>query len=99
MILDINGDPVSSFSFQMESSDVVTFKIRIICLAEYHLRSEITPDVTIEGKLEADVSYTDLTTGGILLTPYANTYQTFDIRLTAASVIDQVFEAFKIYLG
>ena len=99
MILDINGNAITSFSFQMEGGNVVTFKIKITCKSGYTLWSELSSNASIEGKHEDDVSYVDIVTTGIPLDPWDATEQIFDIRLTSIAVVAEIFDAFKIYLG
>jgi len=87
MIYDLSDNPITSFRFALVSAGVATLSVKIDCKTDYRLTCDVTANITVEGRKSGDVSWVNLESSFIDLSPYNGTRQTFEIRLTGASVL------------
>lgn len=86
MIYDSENNPINRFAYAQAKSTAKTMQILVDCKDGYRLFCDVTANVTVEGKLSTDVSYTNLESSFIDLSPYDGFRKTFDIRVTTANV-------------
>lgn len=86
MITDLDNNPITVFNFAMASAGVLTMSVKIDCKTDYRLTCSVTANIVVEGRKSGDVSWTNLESSFIDLSAYDGTRQTFEIRLTGASV-------------
>ena len=98
MIYDIDSNPLPSYLMNLDAGSVYVFTIRINCRTGVYLRSESVSDLLVEGKKSTDSVWVNLETTPIDLSAYSDTFQNYDIRLTAGAVSDPVTKNFKIYV-
>lgn len=87
VIYDTANNPISANALSLDSAEVKQLDIRIDCKAPNFLRCEAVADLLVEAKLSTDTTWTNLETTPIALAPYDSTRRTFNVRLTAASVL------------
>jgi hypothetical protein len=85
MIYDTDNNQILSAFFDLMSAESKTFRIKIDCEAGCFLRCGVST-LTIEARKAGGVSWTNLQTDPIDLTPDAGTAQAFDIRITTGYV-------------
>lgn len=86
MILDTNDNPITKFAYAQQKATAKTLQIKVDCKTGYRLFCDPTANLTVEGKLSSDVSYTNLESSFIDLSPYNGIRKTFDIRITTDNV-------------
>lgn len=67
--------------------------------AEYSLKADTIAGVTVEARLEGDVSYTDIETTPIPLDDYIGTRQPFEFRITPDTITEDQRKLIRIYCG
>ncbi|MBX3266431.1 MAG: hypothetical protein KF831_06960 [Acidobacteria bacterium] len=90
MIYDLDGNLLENGYLSLVSEEQKTLSLRIQCRSGYGLRASVPAGLTVEAKKPADVSWANIGTSPIDLTPDANTVQTYQIRFTAAATADRV---------
>lgn len=76
-------NPVGAYALILTSNEVKTFDLSIFCKNGYSLSCTAVPGIAVEAKRTADVSWTDIEGSSYDLSPYDQTFQDFQIRLTA----------------
>jgi len=69
-ILDLDGNPLSNFSFSIVFSGNVLFAVQVDCRPGVSLRSVNSDNVFYFGKFDPMDSWTDLEADGLDLTPF-----------------------------
>lgn len=87
MFYDLNDNPIASFSGSIEEGSADIYEMKVDCSADRFLACDPVADVVLEARAYGDVSWIDLETQRIDLTPYANTRKRFEFRVTAGSVV------------
>ncbi len=95
MLYDIDDNPLSSAFLTIPRNGVRFIQMKVDCRTGLSLLCEPVDNLLVEAKHSASGVYINLETASILLTPWANTRQTFDFRLTASNVTNT--ENFGIY--
>lgn len=88
MIFDTAGLPIYSAAIGLGSDEVKTAQIDVDCRSGYRLKGTEVDGVTVEAKHEDGISWTDLETSTIDLTPWAGSRERFLIRFNAATVAE-----------
>jgi len=86
VIFDTDGFPITAFSMTQDEQTSQTAIIQIECREDYRLYADVVADVLIEGKHASSLTWTNLETSDIDLTPWAGTTETFNIRFTTGDV-------------
>lgn len=86
MFYDLNDNPIASFSGSIEAAAIQIYEMKIECRAGRFLAGQVVDDLILEARVFGDIAWVDLETTRIDLTPFANTRQRFQIRLTAGAV-------------
>lgn len=86
MIYDLDNNPIFSAALSVPSADSIVLQIRIDCMTGYEFYADTVANLAAEGQKEGDVSWTNIETTPIDLSPWNGTRQTFNVRLTAAAV-------------
>lgn len=87
-ITDLSNNQIDRVqdAVRANASNIRTIRINAI-LAGFTLKCLPTvADVAVEGRIDGVGSYVDLETTGILLDPFADTTQDFQIRYTAGNI-------------
>jgi len=98
MIRDSAGNPISSYIGTIDPEEVKTCTVKIDCAENTSLRSSVVGPIAVEARKSGDVSWINIETTPIDLTPYAPALTTFEIRLTATDIIEGR-NAFSITVG
>lgn len=99
MIYDTDDNRIFSVAFAVESEQAATAMIRVDCNAGYYLRGEAVANLTVEARADGDVSWIDIETTPIDLTPYDGTFQDFELRFTAPEITAFSRAAFSLSVG
>lgn len=100
MIFDTNDVPLRSARAAVRSGEVRTMTIRLECHTGRQLEmAEAVANVAIEARAVGSVSWTNLETTPISLTPYNGTFQDFEIRLTGGAVSARQRELASLRIG
>ncbi len=83
-INDMNGDRKGSGHISLRPNADGTIPFQIGCMAGTYLRGTAVDDVAVEARIVGDVSWINLETTPIDLTPYDDTFQDFELRFTDA---------------
>ena len=86
MFYDLDDNPIASFTGSIDEGEALTYELKIDCRVSRFLAGDVVADLALEGRAFGEVSWVNLETTRIDLTPYANTRQRFQIRVTAASI-------------
>lgn len=86
MIYSTDDKQILSASFAIRSEQTAELTIRIDCKDGQTLSSEPVAGLTVEARKVGDISYTDLESGSIDLSPDAGTQADFEILLTADTI-------------
>lgn len=86
MIFDTDGLPVYSAAVALGTGEQSTATVDVECRTGYSLRGTAVTGVTVEAKQEDAVSWTNIETTPIDLTPWAGTTERFLVRFTAGTV-------------
>lgn len=86
MFYDLDDNPIASFSGSITEGDVQIYEMKIDCSANRYLASDPVTDAVVEARAYGDVSWVDLETTRIGLSPYAGTRKRFQFRITAGGV-------------
>lgn len=86
MIFDTEGLPVFSAAVGLGPNGQKTTTVDVECKTGYSLKGTAVSGVTVEAKQEDAVSWTNIETTPIDLTPWVGTTERFLIRFTAGAV-------------
>lgn len=96
-ILVDNEDPHMPAEIAMDSNEQHTITVRFECFAGYSIRCTTVAGLTVEMRAVGDVSWIDIESTPIDMTPYALTIQEFQVRLTTGTIAAPVRVQFNIY--
>jgi hypothetical protein len=85
MFYDLDDNPIASFSGSIDASATQIYAMKIDCRANRFLACGPVADLTVEARWHGDVSWVDIETGRIDLSPFANTRRRLELRVTASS--------------
>lgn len=80
-----------------KNGSAIVKEIEVRCYDGYELSSEVIGDLAVEAKHDLEVSYTNIETTPIDLSPFAGADETFQFRFTPGAVKGP--KAFKIRNG
>lgn len=86
MIRQLNHSPIVTAQVQIGPSSSIQFIILIDCVAGYKLYSSINAELGIFGRKQGDVSWVNLETSFIDLTPYDGNLYGFEIKLDSGAI-------------
>lgn len=94
MITDASNNPLGSagtsggsgYRFAQAKSAAVTLPMKVDCKTGYKLYCDVTANVTIEGRFTGDVSWTNLESSYLDLSPFNGIRKAIEIRSTTANV-------------
>lgn len=98
MIYDLDNNPLSSFSMSIASGDDAVLQLQLDCLSGYEFFSLSVSNIAVEARKQGDVSWTNIETTPIDLSPYNGLREIFEVRLTAdvVSAINRRSFALKV---
>lgn len=70
----------------IKSGAAIVKEVEIRCFDGYELSCEVVGNLTVEAKHDLDVSYTNIETTPIDLSPFAGSDETFQLRFTPGAV-------------
>lgn len=88
MIRDTDGNPISTYIGYIEPSQVQTCTLQIDCEENTFLSCETTSAFVVEARKLGDLSWVNIETTRIPLTPYVPTRTSFEVRVTASASIE-----------
>lgn len=99
MIYDTNDDPLLSASLGLTSAEAKTVEFKVDCVSGNSLSCGTVSGLVVEARHGTSGAWTDIESGSIDLTPWANTVQTFQVRVTAPSVTSRQRKVFTLAIG
>jgi hypothetical protein len=85
MFYDLNDNPIASFSGSIDAAAVQIYEMKIDCRANRFLACGPVADLTVQARWYGDVSWIDIESVRIELSPFANTRRRLELRVTASS--------------
>lgn len=87
MFLDTDDNPQTSGSIVMVDDDDKTLTLRVDVQTGYQLRGEVIAGAMIQARHVGDVSWINIETTPIDLTPYSGPREDFEIRVQTPSTL------------
>jgi hypothetical protein len=98
MFYDLSGDLITNYRFMIEFEDQQTMSLKILCSAKI-LKCTPAPDLIVEGRHSGNITWVDLETTGISLSPWDGDIEIFEVRFTATSGTVRQLDEFSFYLA